>query len=501
MSRHLLLPLVLAGALATACAQAQPAGARAADAPPVVTSAPLPGAALAGPPTLVVFITIDQLRADYLARYDAHLVGGLKRLVTGGAVFANGMHDHAITETAPGHAATMSGRFPVNTGIVMNSQGVNTKEFPLLFQARGPGAAPFRFEGTTLVDWLVARDSRTRALSVARKDRGAILPIGRSKQAVFWYSSDGEFTTSTWYSDTLPVWVVKFNGEDVPRKSAGHVWNLLRPAADYAEPDSVPLESSGKDYVFPHLAPQDSAVAAASFAGFPWMDSLTLALALRGLEAMRLGAGPQVDVLNISLSTTDAIGHRFGPDSRELHDQILRMDRYLGAFLDSLFKVRDSSRIVIALTSDHGVTPLPGVTLYDPNQGARVVKLDAVANQMNAGLLQAGLDPEKAAELDDGVFLVDRAYLRGSRVNADSLINWFATEARKVPGVWRADRMRDLARADTVNDDIARRWLHMFAPLRTNVAVVVTTEKWSVWSLGGIAMHGSPHDNDAAVPM
>ena len=458
-------------------------------------------ATAAGPPTLVVFITIDQFRGDYLARYGDQLRGGLKRIAETGAVFANGFHDHAITETAPGHAATMSGRFPVHTGIVMNSQGVNTREYPLLFQAQGPGAAPFRFEGTTLIDWMVARDRRSRALSVSRKDRGAILPIGRSKQAVFWYSPDGDFTTSTWYSETLPAWVVLFNGEQVPLKSAGQAWTLLRPAADYPEPDSEPRESHGRNFVFPHVAPTDSSAAAASYAAFPWMDSLTLAFALRGLEAMKLGAGPQVDLLNVSLSTTDAIGHRYGPDSRELHDQILRVDRYLGLFLDSLFKLRDSTRIIIALTGDHGVTPLPGVTRYDPNTGGRVVRLDSVTNRMRAGLLEARVDPDKAADFVDGVLVMDRGYLRGTRVNADSLVTWFADEVRKVPGVWRADRMRDLSRADTVDDDVARRWLHMFDPLRTNVALVVTTEKWSVWSLGGDAQHGSPHDIDANVPV
>ena len=506
MRRLTVTSSVLAAVLAammmvSACAQAQPAPARAVDAPAGTSAGSTAGGTAVGAPTLVVFITIDQLRGDYLARYDVQLTGGLHRLTTGGAVFANGFHDHAITETAPGHAATMSGRFPVHTGIVMNSQGVNTRDYPLLFQANGPGAAPYRFIGTTLTDWLVASDKRTKVLSVSRKDRGAILPIGRSKQSVFWYSNDGEFTTSTWYADTLPQWVVKFNGAQVPQKSAGRAWNLLRPAGDYPEPDDVPIESRGRDFVFPHLMPTDSVVAAATYVAFPWMDSLTLAFAMRGLDEMRLGVGPQVDLLAISLSTTDAVGHRFGPDSRELHDQILRLDRYLGAFLDSLFKVRDSTRIIIALTGDHGVTPMPGIHLYDPNQSGRVVSLDSLNQRLRAGLLAVGVEPAKAVSFDDGVLVVDRAYLRGTKVNADSLVSWFATEAKKVPGVWRADRLKDLAKADTVADDIARRWLHMFEPLTTNVALVVTLEKWSVWSLAGIAMHGSPHDNDASVPV
>ena len=118
-------------------------------------------------PTLVVFITIDQMRGDYYARFRPQLTGGLKRLVQGGAFFANGFQDHAITETAPGHASTMSGRFPVHTGITANDQGVSTADFPLLGGATELGASPLRFHGTTLTDWMRAADPSTRFLSAA----------------------------------------------------------------------------------------------------------------------------------------------------------------------------------------------------------------------------------------------------------------------------------------------------------------------------------------------
>src|SRR6266404_2669303 len=161
-------------------------------------------------PKLVLFITVDAMRPDYLSRFEPQLTGGLGRLYRSGAVFTNAFQDHAITETAPGHSATLSGRFPVHTGISANSAGVYDTTVTLI-DAPGPGASPFRFRGTTLVDWLVAQDPRTRVLSVSRKDRAAILPIGRSKQPVFWYSSNGNFTTSTYYDSSLPDWVRAFN--------------------------------------------------------------------------------------------------------------------------------------------------------------------------------------------------------------------------------------------------------------------------------------------------
>jgi hypothetical protein len=170
-------------------------------------------------PRLVVFLTVDQLRPDYFTRFDSQLQGGLARLVRGGAVFLNGYQDHANTETAPGHAATMSGRFPRSTGVVANLAGVGDDQAPLLGD-RGPGASPYRFRGSTLIDWLRVKHPASRALSVSRKDRGAILPLGRAKQDVYWYSG-ARFTTSRYYRDTLPTWVNEFNGRPALGPAAG----------------------------------------------------------------------------------------------------------------------------------------------------------------------------------------------------------------------------------------------------------------------------------------
>src|SRR3954467_2034045 len=320
-------------------------------------------------PRLVVFFTIDAMRPDYLSRFESQLTGGLGRMYRRGAVFTNGFQDHAVTETAPGHSATMSGRFPVHTGIVTNLAGVNDTTVTLI-DAEGLGASPTRFRGTTLTDWLTAKDPRTKVLSVSRKDRGATLPIGRSKEPVFWYAYNGTFTTSTYYGSTLPDWVTAFNARRLPASYGGQSWRLLLPESAYPEPDSVPIEPGGVRFQFPYLAPTAPDSAAAALPGFPWMDDVTLQFALAGVNALNLGTGPQTDVLAISLSTTDAVGHRFGPDSREMHDHILRLDRYLGAFLDSLFRLRKQGDVVVALTADHGMTPYPEVHAHDPNAGA-----------------------------------------------------------------------------------------------------------------------------------
>lgn len=462
-------------------------------------------------PKLLVFITIDAMRPDYLPRFEKQLSGGLARLYQDGAVFTNGFQDHAITETAPGHAATMSGRFPVRTGILMNAAGVNDTTVSLVGVA-GRGASPFRFRGTTLTDWLVAKDARTRVLSVSRKDRAAILPIGKSKQPVFWYAPNGTFTTSTHYSTTLPAWVRGFNARKLPASYAGRAWRLLLPENAYTEPDSIPYESGGVDFTFPHRSSKNPVLAARFLPEFPWMDDLTLNFALAGVHALKLGTGPQTDVLAISLSTTDAVGHRYGPDSREMHDQILRVDRALGTFLDSLFKIRNRDDIVIALTGDHGLTPFPEVRGYDPNRGAIRVNVRPVLERLSNSLAAAGVPGNGLTYLlgvyrgngflfDSGVLELDRTALARAKINQDSLVRSVQADFRSVPGVARADRISELAQRDTVNDAPARRWLHIFSK-ESNAALVVSLAPYNYWLTSSYqAQHGSPNDPDARVPL
>ena len=449
-------------------------------------------------PTLVVMLTVDQLRPDYLTLWEKQFNGGFARMLKG-AVFLNGFQDHANTETAPGHASTLSGRFPRSTGIVSNVAGVLDQQSPLV-EGRGAPASPFRFRGTTLIDWMRSANPNSKGLSVSRKDRGAILPFGRAQQSVFWYAQNGSFTTSHYYGDSLPTWVKAFNARKLPHAWAGKSWDLLLEASQYPEPDSVPTERGGKDYTFPHLFASDPAQAAADFGGYPFMDQLTLSFALEGVRQMKLGEGPGTDLLAVSLSTTDAVGHSYGPDSREIHDQLLRLDRYLGAFFDTLFTLRDSTRIVVALTADHAVTPLPGSKSRYPNQGAGSVNLRPAVGPLFASLREAGVDTAGFSFEDESVLILDEAALTRRGLKVEAVARYFAEEVMKVPGVLRVDRVAALATKDTTTDYVARRWLHMLPP-DLKAAAVVTLKPYWYYSGVGFATHGSPHDMDANVPI
>jgi predicted AlkP superfamily pyrophosphatase or phosphodiesterase len=453
-------------------------------------------------PTLLVFITVDQMRGDYLLRYASQFKGGLKRLDQAGAHFTSAFQDHAITETAPGHATVMSGRFPVHTGIASNSAGVADPRNPLLGGVTGAGASPFRFQGTTLLDWMRADDRSTRFLSVSRKDRAAILPVGTNKGDVYWYSSTGQFTTSRYYASSLPKWVSDFNAQKLAQGYHGWQWEPLLPDTAYAEPDSVAVESLGHEYAFPHALPDAPDSAAAALANFPVMDELTLKLALAGVQQLQLGASPgRTDLLSISLSTTDAVGHQYGPDSKELHDQILHVDQYLGQFFDSLFTLRDSTRILIALTADHGISPFPNVQSgTTPNQHAGIVDLAPAWKSAVAGMAALQIDTTQV-RFEQGVFLVnDTSSFVKAKVSVDSIATALVSSIRLVPGVYRADLLRDVAKEDTAKNSIARRWLHTFAP-GGPARAVTTLDRFDYWAGVRTATHGSPWDQDAWVPI
>lgn len=455
-------------------------------------------AAPALPPTLVVQLTVDQLRPDYLDRFASQLTGGLGRLRRQGAFFTNATHDHATTETAPGHATLWSGRFPSHTGVVINEIGVADAQMPLLF-GRGPGASPYRFRGSSYFDWVRTRDPLSRALSVSRKDRGAILPLGRAHQSVFWYSLDGRFTTSRYYGDTVPTWVQRFNATDFTARYLGAEWTTLLDASQYPERDSVSIENQGRDFVFPHTLSADRRTGTNDFIEFPWMDDATVDFALAGVNAMDLGKGPTLDVLAVSLSSTDAVGHRYGPDSRELHDQVLRVDRALGRLIDSLYRMRDSTRIIFALGADHGVAPNPELHFPGTDKDRGRVDPRPVFDAARSGLAARGVEAD-ALLFQSGMVTLDRKQLAAKGVNSDSVVASMRAALLKLPGVLRVDRPGTLAAAAARGDKIARRWLHS-VPSDLGVVLTLTLQPYYYWFTVRYATHGTPHDYDARIPI
>jgi predicted AlkP superfamily pyrophosphatase or phosphodiesterase len=273
----------------------------------------------------------------------------------------------------------------------------------------------------------------------------------------------------------------------------------LLPDSAYKEPDSVSFEMGGRNFVFPHRFPDDSAAAAAAAIASPFFDEIELDLALDGLNALSIGKASQTDVLSIALSATDAIGHGYGPDSREMHDNVLRLDRNLGAFIDSLFKLRDSSRIAFALTADHGVPTMPELVPSSVKPTPVRVSITDLETALQVAIAAQKLDSNLVG-LDHQTVLADRNAFKNRTGDLDKALSDFATRARAMPGVARVDRFQDLLRGDTINNAITRRWTHQF-PATSNVELVITLTPFSLYSEGSVAGHGSPYDYDTHVPL
>ncbi len=452
-------------------------------------------------PALVVLIAVDQFRGDYLDRFGSQLTGGLARFHSHAAFFPHAWQDHSNTETAPGHATMLSGREPVHTEIVSNSRGVPDATSPLI-DANGPGASPRRFNGTTLYDWILARDSGAKVLSVSRKDRGAILPIGRARGDIYWFAG-GMFTTSRYYADTLPAWVRDFDRRIPYDRLAGSAWTLLLPATEYAELDSVAAENNGADVVFPHVLPSADQLPS-RLAQYPVMDSLTLAFALDGVRNTGVGRrslhstdpAAMPDVISISLSTTDAVGHAFGPDSREIHDQVLRVDRWLGQFFDALEREVPASRIIYVLTGDHGVSPMPELAVAKTGRGGRIWLGDIAASAERS--LEDRYHTEFSLEFDNGLMYADVDAMRARGISVDSIARALVVAGTSRRGVRAGFTPTSLASSD---DSAAVRWRRTLYPGLGFIAAFAAESDF-IWSAGkSTAEHGTPNALDLSVPI
>ncbi len=447
--------------------------------------------------SLVVVIVVDQMRGDYQDRFASQLTGGLRFLRDSSIYFAAARQAHAIPETAPGHATILSGRYPANTWIFSNSFGAVDTRFAVLDAPGAPGMSPAGFNGSSLFDWMHAADSGSRVLSVSRKDRAAILTAGPTRGDVYWYNA-GKFTTSTFYRDTLPAWIRAVNSELRPDDWKGKQWSLLLPESAYSERDSNAYEGAGVlGTVFPHILPTDSLTVMRNLAAWPWMDSIVAATALRGVEALRLGRRQSTDLLAVSFSTLDAIGHDYGPDSREVHDHVLRLDRYLGSFLDSLWKLVPRERVVLVFTSDHGVNPYPQALRERRMPGGRIPMGDI--GRLIAQQLQARYGQSASVRADNGSILADLDLLRSLRVNVDSLARAVAALIERQEGVLRAYSPVTL-RSARATDSMATLWKRQI-PAGLGWLAVAAAKPGYIFTSGVLADHGTYHEEAAWVPI
>lgn len=320
-------------------------------------------------PRLVVMVVVDQLRADYLDRFKDRYEGGLGWLVERGAWFTDVAYRHASTVTAAGHATVATGRHPSSHGIVGNNwRAPGRGEVYCIEDDRyspvgGPAGtvSPLALQAPTLGDLLKERHRRSRVYSFSWKDRSAVLMAGPRADGAYWFEPGcGCFASSSFYGSSLPAWLEDFNAARPAAPYAGREWTRLLPDdALYerlARRDEFPGERGGADAVFPHGRGEQGYEA--SLAATPFSDELTLAAAGALLASGEIGRDEVPDLLALGLSSTDSVGHSFGPYSQEAMDNHLRLDRALGRFLGAVDELVGLEHVAWALTADHGAMPL-----------------------------------------------------------------------------------------------------------------------------------------------
>jgi predicted AlkP superfamily pyrophosphatase or phosphodiesterase len=382
------------------------------------------GAETRSRPKLVVVLVVDQMRADYLVRFAGLFVGGFRRLTTLGAVFTDAHQDHAATVTAVGHATLSTGMFPSHHGIAGNDWYDRTTRakvastidagHPVLTRPELGGRSPHNLMRTSLGDWLKAGSPRSKVFSIAFKDRSAILMGGQRPDGAFWYEH-GAFVTSTYYARSLPGWVDAFNASGLIDAHFAEGWRKLLPEEAYfaSSEDNVATENDGRNTTFPHLFDDGTPDARARYRDgiedTPFGDELAIEFAKTLVSAERLGTDADPDLLWLSCSTSDHVGHLYGPLSQEVQDNYLRLDRNLGDLFDFLDAKVGAGEWVVALSADHGVLPLPEELRrrgIDAGRVPRTEFLKQVGGAANAVAETVGAGPDLVAYANyDGVVL------------------------------------------------------------------------------------------------
>lgn len=490
-------------------------------------------------PRLAVLVVFDQMRGDYLPRWEPLFTDtGFRRLMKDGAWFESCNYPYAHTVTGAGHASLLTGCSPDKHGIIGNEwyDRISGKEVgcvasdryervPSLSKSGGKSdtstikwqsASPERLLMPTVADVLKETTAgKGRVVSLSFKDRSAILPAGQHPDSCYWLDTvTGTFVTSTWYRDRLEPWVSDFNRQKPADHWFGQDWLRVRPDLDYAAfsgPDDVKAEGIGvfQGRSFPHPLTGGYSKAGVLYYqalyNSPFGNELLLDLAKRAIDNLELGKHRKPDLLCLSFSCNDPIGHCWGPDSQEVLDVTLRSDRIVGDLLDFLDSKVGKNQYSVALSADHGIGPLPELSLQ---QGEPAGRVDPTVLSKDADKFleqtfgKIGEEPSR--------WIMDAAYpwiylnrelihehgLEEAEVE-NALVHWI----KQQPGFLTAYGRNQILRALPEDDAIGARVRRSFYADRSgDVEVVLKPYYLCTTQLTG-THHGTPHSYDTHVPL
>jgi hypothetical protein len=465
------------------------------------------------PPKLAVVLVADQMRWDYLARHRTEFTGGFKRIIEEGAWFTEAAYPYLGTVTCPGHATIGTGTFPYRHGLILNewvdrktgtARGC-TRDESVEVVTYGPVAGVAAGEGPrdllvpTLADQLRDR-AHGRVVTMSLKPRSAIVLAGRKAEAVVWFDDRGTWATSSAYTKGPVPFIQQFVASIPHTADVDKVWDRTLDAAKYTGSDDGAGERApnGWTRLFPHpLAPTGKVDTGfhGRWKASPYADEYLGRMASASVDALKLGRGEGVDFLGVSFSSLDSVGHGFGPDSHEVQDMVIRLDRTIGRLLEHIDSAVGRGNYVVGFSSDHGVAPIPEQVPGAGRQPSRQV-LEAI-NQ--------ALEPHFGA----GDYAVISAYTDiylaagvSERLKRDAKARTAVLDAlRALPGVMQAFTADEIADRDarSSSDVIKRAAALSYHKERSGDIIIVPRKNWLLSSAA--TTHGTHHAYDQRVPV
>jgi len=444
-------------------------------------------------PKLIVAITVDQFRYDYLTRFRDQYNGGLARLLTQGAVFTNANYEHFPTVTAIGHSTFLSGATPSVSGIVGNDwwdratdKSVTSVEDDKVTMLGGEGkagkaASPRRMLVSTLGDELKMAGRGSKVVGVSVKDRSAILPAGHMADGAYWFDSNsGNFVSSTYYFGQLPEWAAAFNKTRMADKFVGAVWKPVTGG------EALKTLAGKADKEFYN-----------SLDSTPYSNELVQKFAEAAIAGEQLGKRNTTDVLAVSFSANDYVGHAVGPDHPQVKDISIRTDRVLGElfrFIDAQVGMRN---VVVVFTADHGVAPVPEVNAERKMPGGRLSKL---GEAMEARLAHKYGQGKWVVKSGTSTFL-NRKLIAERNLDLKEVAETAAEAAREVPHVFRVYTHEQLRTGAVPGDLFDRRILNGFHQGRGADVTIIPEPYYLSEGKAGTTSHGAPFGYDTHVPV
>jgi len=489
-------------------------------------------------PRLILQITVDQLRGDLPTRYYDRLgEGGFRYLWESGVVYRNAHHAHANTETIVGHTTLATGTHPSKHGMVGNiwfdretgfttynvedpnyqlltvgaSVDADTEIDPTQLAARSEGRSPAAILVTTFSDELrSSTDGKAKVFGVSVKDRGSISMAGHSGTAYWFSKASGDFVTSSYYLDQYPDWVTNWNDKNLPQRYAGTEWQLLHEQRRYLFGDSDDrdweTDVGGFGRVFPHSYGDGSGPYFTTWLTLsPAGDELVLDFAKQTLIEEQLGMDAVTDYLSVSFSSTDYVGHVFGPSSLEAEDNILRLDRTLAELFEFVDEKVGLENTLIVLSADHGGPDTPGYLnglgipagYVDPDTWDKESAITRIKDAFD-------IEGELIATYDHPYLYFTSDVKNDRKINQEKLEAAVVEELSRFPAVSLAVSSSALRRGNLPDTDLYRAVTNNFNPKRSGDVYLVFEPNWFINDFDSLivaATHGSPWKYDTFVPI